>query len=190
VDEPAVSEEVGSVWYMTEQNGDTVEMDASTHESLTGVESTNGHKIDHALRIISQDTQKFIVFTQFHNAWKLLCTGLQRANIPYVSIEGRMTPKHREKSIRAFQTDPNVRVFVMTTKTASVGITLTAGSHVLFLEPCLDAHIRKQAIGRAWRIGQRLPVTVTTLKTKGTIDCVTDFESHLSLQNPDVSLRV
>lgn len=190
VDEPVVSEKLANVWYMTEQNGNTVEMDASTHESLTGVDSTNGHKIDHVIRVISQDTQKFIVFTQFHNAWKLLCTGLQRANIRYVSIEGRMTPKHREKSIHAFQTDPNVRVFVMTTKTASVGITLTAGSHVLFLEPCLDAHVRKQAIGRAWRIGQRLPVTVTTLKTKGTIDCVTDFETHLSLQNPDASLRV
>ena len=74
-------------------------------------------------------------------------------------------------------------VFVMTTKTASVGITLTAGSHVVFLEPCNDAHVRKQAIGRVWRIGQKNPITVTTLKTLGTVDCVSDLDSHLNISN-------
>ena len=73
----------------------------------------------------------------------------------------------------------------MTTKTAAVGITLTASAHVLFMEPCHDVHVRKQAIGRVWRIGQTRPVTVTTLKTRQTIDCVTDFDSHV---NPTVSV--
>ena len=69
----------------------------------------------------------------------------------------------------------------MTTKTASVGITLTAGSHIIFLEPCENTHVRKQAIGRAWRIGQTKEVTVSTLKTKDTIDMISqkDITNYL-----------
>ena len=187
VDEPVASAQVASVWYMTEPNGDTVEMDTETHRQLEALETSNGHKIDTALRMIRDSEEKFVVFTQFHNAWKRLCSAFRQASITFVSVEGRMSPKRRARSIRDFQTDDAVRVFVMTTKTASVGITLTAGSHVLFLEPCHDVHVRKQAIGRVWRIGQTRPVTVTTLKTRNTIDCVTDLESHVNLTSSSVS---
>ena len=81
-----------------------------------------------------------------------------------------MSPTRRTKAIENFQNDPTVKVFAMTTKTASVGITLTAGSQIIFLEPCLDEKIKKQAIGRAWRIGQTKRVQVTTLQTENTID--------------------
>lgn len=93
-----------------------------------------------------------------------------------------MTPSRRAKSIDRFQTSDDVRVFLMTTKTASVGITLTAASHIYFLEPCMDAHVRKQSVGRAWRIGQTKPVTVTTLRTADTFEGLktADFESHIN----------
>jgi len=184
VHDPVATEQVSSIWYMTEANGGTVEMDAETHERLEALTSSNGHKISTVVRLVQESAEKFVLFTQFHSAWKRVCKALTQANVQFESIEGRMTPKRREKSIRDFQTKDNVRVFVMTTKTASVGITLTAGSQVIFLEPCLDVHVRKQAIGRVWRIGQTKPVTVTTLKTTNTIDCVTDIESHLSSLTP------
>ena len=70
----------------------------------------------------------------------------------------------------------------MTTKTASVGITLTAASRVIFLEPCHNTHLRKQAIGRVWRIGQKNPITVTTIKMSSTIDMLHTKEimKHIS----------
>ena len=185
VDEPVGGQQAAHVWYTTEANGNTVEMDTATHQQLQALESSSGHKIDYVVEKIRHTDEKIVVFTQFHRAWDMLCRALQANNIRYVSIEGRMTPKRREKSIRDFQTDAAVRVFVMTTKTAAVGITLTASAHVLFMEPCHDVHVRKQAIGRVWRIGQTRPVTVTTLKTRQTIDCVTDFDSHV---NPTVSV--
>ncbi len=92
-----------------------------------------------------------------------------------------MSPKQRHDAIQKFQNDANTKIFIMTIKTASVGITLTAGSHIIFLEPCENVHIRKQAIGRAWRIGQTKEVTVSTLHTKGTIDMISqkDITNYL-----------
>ena len=74
----------------------------------------------------------------------------------------------------------------MTTKTASVGITLTAGSQIVFLEPLENVHVRKQAVGRAWRIGQKKPVTVTTLYAQNTIDCATDLLTHVGFSGVSV----
>jgi len=189
VDEPTPAENVSNIWYLTEVNGGTVEMDTPIWKKLSHLQThtTNGHKIDCTLRMVRDSTEKFVVFTQFHNAWKMVCDALARENIPHVSIEGRMSPKRREQSIRDFQTNTEVRVFVMTTKTASVGITLTAGSHIIFMEPCLDPHVRKQAVGRVWRIGQQNRIQITTLKTKNTIDCTTDLTSHLNLPTETVS---
>lgn len=168
--------EVNTSWFTSDLSGNSVEMAREIHEELVRKSEEPGGKIKTFINMVTQKEEKFILFTQYHNAWKKVCRHLERAGIRYVSIEGRMSPLQREKAICAFQNSSEVRVFVMTTKTAGVGITLTAGSQVVFLEPCEDIHVRKQAIGRTWRIGQERTVQITTLQTEGTIDCVTPEE--------------
>jgi hypothetical protein len=158
--------------YISDLQGNQVQMPKEIHDMIVQSEARCGPKIETVLQMIRKSTEKFIVFTQFHSVMTLLCETLKNNGIPFVSIEGRMSPQKRSKSIAKFQTDNDTRVFVMTTKTASVGITLTAGSQIIFLEPCNDEGLRKQAIGRAWRIGQTRPVHVTTLRVEGTIDCI------------------
>ena len=165
--------------YVADLQGNTVEMPKNIHDNILQSASTAGNKFDTLFGMIQKKEEKFIVFTQFHSTLSLLCKNMTKANIPYTSIEGRMTPNQRFKSIQQFQNDRSTRVFAMTTKTASVGITLTAGSHVVFIEPCENNAIRKQAIGRAWRIGQQQTVTVTTLQTEGTIDGVDNILEHM-----------
>ena len=177
-----VPEELGpSVWRSHDLQGVPVEMPMDMYQMVQNARNDTGNKFNALMDIITKGKEKCIVFTQFHNAWQKTCQLLKEKNIGFVSIEGRMSPKQREAAIQSFQTSEITRVFVMTTKTASVGITLTAGSRVIFLEPCENEHLRKQAIGRAWRIGQKNTVTVTTLKTAGTIDCVKqkDVRHHL-----------
>lgn len=171
VEEPQVSSETPAKWRTLNMRGEMVEMDNCIHKSLVQMENECGTKIATFVEMVQNQKEKFILFTQFHGAWDKVCSALKAAGILYASIEGRMSPKQRAKSIRQFQTNPSIRVFVMTTKTASVGITLTAGSHIVFLEPIEDVNIRKQAIGRAWRIGQQKKVSVTTLQMRDTIDC-------------------
>ena len=51
------------------------------------------------------------------------------------------------------------------------------------MEPCEDVSLSKQAVGRAWRIGQTRPVTVSTLMSKGTMDMFSsrELEDHLNV---------
>ena len=109
-----------------------------------------------------------------------MCECLKNHDISFVSIEGSQTPKKRSDAIHKFQSDPTTQAFIMTTKTASVGITLTAASRVIF-RTCHNAHLRKQAIGRVWRIGQK-PITVTTIKMSSTVDMLhtKDIMKHIS----------
>jgi len=171
--EQEVPEELGpKVWRSHDLQGCPIEMEIPMYEQIQEARTKTGSKFNKLLELIDNGEDKCIVFTQFHNAWLKVCECLKKHNVEFVSIEGKMTPKKRSAAIQNFQQCESTKVFVMTTKTASVGITLTAGSHVIFLEPCENKHLRKQAIGRAWRIGQSKTVTVTTLKTSGTIDMI------------------
>ena len=167
-------------WSSTDNLGYPVSMPMALHTKI--VSGVSPMKFRRLVVLMSRSDEKCVVFTQYNSVLLLLRAHFDKHSIPYVSIEGRMTPSRRAKSIDRFQTSDDVRVFLMTTKTASVGITLTAASHIYFLEPCMDAHVRKQAVGRAWRIGQTKPVTVTTLRTADTFEGLktADFESHIN----------
>ena len=186
VDETGGGTHQNTTWYTTDISGRAVEMEKVLHDQLVGTVDEYGAKIERCINMVQTHDEKFILFTQFHSSWVKLCSALTAKGILYASIEGRMSPLQREKAIQKFQTEKKVRVFVMTTKTAAVGITLTAGSQVVFLEPLENVHVRKQAIGRAWRIGQKNPVTVTTLYAQNTIDCAKDLMTHVGFSDVSV----
>lgn len=171
--------------FMNDSQGVSVKMPTSIYIAAQATETSFGTKCEALLKLITKSTEKFVIFTQFYSTWHKITTVLKMKNIEHACIQGKMTPKRRAKEIETFQTDPSTKVFVMTTKTASVGITLTAGSHIVFMEPCEQEDIRKQAIGRVWRIGQTKPVSVTTLKIKDSIDMIRskDYMSYIDRTN-------
>ena len=70
-------------------------------------------------------------------------------------IAGSTDVKVRHKAIRDFQaSEPRPKVFVLTMKTGSCGITLTAATRVYLMEPCIDPAHELQAAGRIHRLGQ------------------------------------
>ena len=81
-----------------------------------------------------------------------------------------LPPPPSQKAIAAFQHDPPTTVFLLSMRAGAVGINLTAANHVFLLEPALNPALEAQAIGRAWRMGQKRPVTVKRLYVKGSIE--------------------
>lgn len=59
-----------------------------------------------------------------------------------------------------FKTDPETNVFLLSQRTGSVGINLTEANHVFLMDPVMNPAVEVQAIGRAYRMGQRRTVTV------------------------------
>ncbi len=67
-------------------------------------------------------------------------------------------------------TNPNCKVIIGTTGAMGTGITLTAGSTVIFLDSPWNRALKEQAEDRAHRIGTTSNVNVITLVCKNTID--------------------
>ena len=69
-----------------------------------------------------------------------------------------------------FQTNPNVFVFILSTRAGGLGINLIAADTVIFYDNDWNPTMDAQATDRAHRIGQTKPVSVYRLTTKDTIE--------------------
>jgi SWI/SNF-related matrix-associated actin-dependent regulator 1 of chromatin subfamily A len=87
-----------------------------------------------------------------------------------VKIDGSVSTKDRQLAVDKFQTDDKIRLFVGNIKAAGVGITLTASSHVAFIEYPQTPDGLSQPADRCHRIGQKYTVNVHYLIAKDTIE--------------------
>lgn len=127
-------------------------------------------KINTLIDILHNTKQKTIVFTNISNMLPGIERRLMEESIGYCIIRGSQRKQQRLKMVQAFQQDNNKQVFLLTLKTAAEGLTLTAASHIVFMEPCTNHTLVSQAIGRVKRIGQTQPIQTTTIIMKQTMD--------------------
>jgi SNF2 family DNA or RNA helicase len=73
-------------------------------------------------------------------------------------MEGNTSHKDRTKIVDFFQKDPEIRVFIVSLKTAGVGLNLVAANKVFLMDPWWNPGVEDQAIERVHRIGQKRDV--------------------------------
>ena len=71
-----------------------------------------------------------------------------------VSFTGEDKLEDRDAAVKAFQSNPDVKLIIISIRAGGIGITLTAASNVAFLESDWSPGINEQAEDRAHRIGQ------------------------------------
>ena len=76
-----------------------------------------------------------------------------KKKVGYVRIDGSVPVEKRHHRVQAFQTQPEIRVGILSITAASQGLTLTAASTILFAELTWTPSIMAQAEDRAHRIG-------------------------------------
>jgi SNF2 family DNA or RNA helicase len=91
-------------------------------------------------------------------------------NIEGKTIIGATDTDSRSKNIKKFQTDDKCRFFVGTTHTGGYGITLTAGSNMVYFSNGYDLEKRQQSEARIDRIGQTRKMTYIDIMSQDTID--------------------
>lgn len=86
-----------------------------------------------------------------------------------VMVRGGMSSEEKMAAVDAFQTRPDVRVFIGN-DAAAEGLNLTASTHVVFVESSWVPGNLSQKEDRAHRIGQKGNVLVTHLVFDGSLD--------------------
>ena len=97
---------------------------------------------------------RVVVFTQLRSMCHLVAQMVKQiGNCKLYSFGGETPANIRSNAIREFQSTQQggSAVFVITTGTGSVGITLTAASHVFLMEPSINPSDEVQAAGRIHR---------------------------------------
>jgi SWI/SNF-related matrix-associated actin-dependent regulator 1 of chromatin subfamily A len=87
-----------------------------------------------------------------------------------LKIDGSVSPAKRADVVAQFQSDPEAKVIVCSIEAASVGITLTAAQHLVFVERVWRAGDHRQAEDRIHRIGQTGQATIWYLDVPETFD--------------------
>ncbi len=111
--------------------------------------------------------QKVVVFTQYLGVVEVLKERFGQAS---VQLTGQHTAKQRDQAVRRFQNDDTVRVFIGNLQAAGTGITLTAGTHVVFNDLDWVPANHWQAEDRIHRIGQKQTAFATYLYVPDTLD--------------------
>ena len=94
---------------------------------------------------------------------------LDKANIPYLYIDGTVSVKERQKLVEKFQ-NGECPVFIISLKAGGLGLNLTRANYVFHLDPWWNPAIEQQATDRAHRMGQHNAVTVYHFLSSGTIE--------------------
>uniref|UniRef100_A0A0E0L247 Uncharacterized protein n=1 Tax=Oryza punctata TaxID=4537 RepID=A0A0E0L247_ORYPU len=86
-----------------------------------------------------------------------------------LQMDGKILPRYRQNSIEVFNNpDSDARVLLASTRACCEGISLTGASRVVLLDVVWNPAVGRQAISRAFRIGQKKFVYTYNLITYGT----------------------
>jgi SNF2 family DNA or RNA helicase len=111
---------------------------------------------------------KILVFSQFVSMLDLLREELDKGGIGYEYLTGATSK--RAAAVNRFQSDPQVRVFLLSLKAGGTGLNLTAASYIYLVDPWWNPAVESQAIDRAYRIGQHQNVQAIRLICPGTVE--------------------
>jgi SWI/SNF-related matrix-associated actin-dependent regulator 1 of chromatin subfamily A len=130
------------------------------------------HKAKHKavaerIRDVIATGDKVVVFTSFNDGVAKHAATLGPAA---VTITGSQSAEQRMEAVDRFQMDPSVSVAVCNIIAGGVGITLTAGTHVIFQDLDWVPANHAQAEDRCYRMGQTKKVTVEYFHAEGSLD--------------------
>lgn len=120
------------------------------------------------LREMLDAGEKVVVFCHYREPIKALAKELSEYGV--VTLTGSSKAEEREESVRSFQKDKNIRVFIGQTVAAGVAVTLTAARHAVFCDLEWNPALHRQAMDRIHRKTQTRDVEVHFFLAEDTVE--------------------
>ncbi|KAF5977617.1 SNF2-like proliferation-associated protein-like protein [Fusarium bulbicola] len=127
--------------------------------------------LDRLLPRLFQDDHKVLIFSQFTTQLDILedyCRELRGWKV--CRIDGSVAQKSRRTQIADFNSDPEYKIFLLSTRAGGQGINLASADTVILFDSDFNPQQDLQAQDRCHRIGQTRPVVVFRLATKDTVE--------------------
>ncbi|CAM9136543.1 unnamed protein product [Ectocarpus fasciculatus] len=124
---------------------------------------------------------KAIVFSQFVNMLDLIEFRMHKGQVGCRKLSGHLSVDKREEAslfrmkpntivLQAFQTDPGVKVLLISLKAGGVALNLTVANHIFLMDPWWNPAAEMQAIDRTHRLGQFKPIYATRFIIEDTVE--------------------
>lgn len=113
---------------------------------------------------------KVLIFSQMTRMLDLLETYLEQSGLRCCRIDGSVQWQDRQRHMAEFNSDPELFVFLLSTRAGGLGINLTGADTVIIYDSDWNPHQDMQAMDRCHRIGQTKPVHVYRLATSYSVE--------------------
>ncbi|XP_052532933.1 lymphoid-specific helicase isoform X2 [Tympanuchus pallidicinctus] len=126
--------------------------------------------LDRMLPELKKRGHKVLMFSQMTMMLDILMDYCYLRGFKFSRLDGSMSYADREENMHQFNNDPEVFLFLVSTRAGGLGINLTAADTVIIYDSDWNPQSDLQAQDRCHRIGQTKPVVVYRLVTANTID--------------------
>jgi len=126
--------------------------------------------LDQLLEQLNARGHKTLIFSQMTKMLDIIGDYLTLRNLKFSRLDGSMGYVDRQANIDEFNTNKDVKVFLLSTRAGGLGINLTSADTCIIYDSDWNPQQDLQAQDRCHRIGQTKPVMVYRLVTANTVD--------------------
>ncbi|CAJ0541499.1 Ff.00g080810.m01.CDS01 [Fusarium sp. VM40] len=126
--------------------------------------------LDRLLPRLFEDDHKVLIFSQFTTQLDILEDYCELRGWRVCRIDGSVAQESRRTQIADFNSDPEYKIFLLSTRAGGQGINLASADTVILFDSDFNPQQDLQAQDRCHRIGQTRPVVVFRLATKDTVE--------------------
>ena len=130
-------------------------------------------KLNQCMEIVEDAVQsghKILLFSGYTSMFDIIQSELEKRDIKYFKLTGSTKVSERIKLVDDFNTNSDIKVFLISLKAGGTGLNLTGADMVIHYDPWWNASAENQATDRAYRIGQKNNVQVYKLITSNSIE--------------------
>jgi SNF2 family DNA or RNA helicase len=113
---------------------------------------------------------KALVFTQYTRFDRMVSYLEEKLGRRTAFFHGALNAQQRQELLEEFEREGGVDILVISLRAGGRGLNLPAANHVFHFDRWWNPAVEQQATDRAHRLGQRKPVFVHTLITRGTLE--------------------
>ena len=126
---------------------------------------------------------KILLFSGYTSMFEIIEKELKQRHIKFFKLTGSTKVDERISLVDEFNTNSEIKVFLISLKAGGTGLNLTGADMVIHYDPWWNQSAENQATDRAYRIGQKNNVQVYKLITSNSIE-----EKIYELQNKKAEL--